>query len=137
MFGTFDHVGYLVRDVDEAVAEAQRVFGLPVARVADLDRFSIRATFLGEGSGTLELFTFTDPQLLEPRLDGADRRLDHVAFRVTDIDAIAAAMRAAGARFCGPDRREEAFEPIPTGPSRALWSMPQTTMGLAIQLIQP
>ena len=86
-------------------------------------------TFLGEGSGTLELFSFTDPEILEPRLDGAERRLDHVAFRVDDIEAVAATLRAAGARFCGPDRREEVFEPIPTGPARALWSLPRDDDG--------
>jgi len=137
MFGTFDHVGYLVRDYEAAVEEAPRVFGLPFARVADLEQFAIRASFFGAGTGSLEIFTFTDPEVLEPRLDGRDRRLDHVAFRVEDIEAVAATLRAAGARFCGPDRREEAFEPIPTGAARALWSMPDSTMGLAFQLIQP
>jgi methylmalonyl-CoA/ethylmalonyl-CoA epimerase len=137
MFGTLDHIGFLVADIDAAVAQAQEAFGLPLARTADLERFSIRAAFLGEGTGTLEIFTFTDPELLGPRLDGQERRLDHVAFRVEDIEALAATLRAAGVRFCGPDRREELSEPISTGPSLALWTRPETSAGLALQLIQP
>src|SRR5579863_3718230 len=90
MFGPLDHVGFLVRDVDTAVAEAQASLGLPIARQSELAQYSIKATFLGEGTGTLEICTFTDPELLEPRLGGADRRIDHVGFRVADLTALAA-----------------------------------------------
>ncbi len=86
MFGPLDHIGFLVRDVDAAVTQAQASFGLPIARHSELEQYSIRATFLGEGTGTLEIFTFTDPEVLEARLDGADRRIDHVAVRVGDLD---------------------------------------------------
>ena len=83
-----------------------------------LPQYGIDAAFLGEGSGTLEIFTFADPDVLDPRLDGAERRIDHVAFRVEDLDALAAELRAAGARFSGPDRRGEIAEPIELGGSR-------------------
>ena len=136
MFGPFDHVGYLVRDFDAALEQAQALFALPLARRADLPQFAIRAAFLGEGSGTLEIFTFADPELLDPRLDGAERRIDHVAFRVDDLDAVVALLRAGGARFSGPDRRGEVSEPIALGANRALWTLPETTGGLALQLIQ-
>ena len=71
MFGPFDHVGYLVRDFDAALEQAQVLFALPVARTAELPQFGITAAFLGEGSGTLEIFTIADRELLDPRLDGA------------------------------------------------------------------
>jgi len=137
VFGPLDHVGFLVRDIDAAVAEAQACFGLPIARHSELEQYAIRATFLGEGTGTLEIFTFTDAALLDPRLDGADRRIDHVAFRVADLTALAATLRASGVRFCTPDRREELTDPVSTGPSRALWTRPETSAGVALQLIEP
>ena len=137
MFGPFDHVGYLVRDFDAALEQAQALFALPLARRADLPQFAIRAAFLGEGSGTLEIFTFDDPEVLDPRLDGAERRIDHVAFRVDDLDAVVVLLRAGGARFSGPDRRGEVSQPIALGASRALWTLPETTGGLALQLIEP
>ena len=136
MFGPFDHVGYLVRDFDAALEQAQAVFGLPVARTAELTQWGITAAFLGEGSGTLEIFTIADPGVLDPRLDGAERRIDHVAFRVEDLDAVAAVLRAGGARFSGPDRRGEVAEPIELGGSRHLWTLPETTAGLAVQLTE-
>jgi catechol 2,3-dioxygenase-like lactoylglutathione lyase family enzyme len=137
MFGPFDHVGYLVRDFDAALEQAQVLFALPLARRADLPQFRIRAAFLGEGTGTLEIFTFDDPELLDPRLDGAERRIDHVAFRVDDLDAVVELLRAGGARFSGPDRRGEVSEAIALGANRVLWTLPQTTGGLALQLIEP
>jgi catechol 2,3-dioxygenase-like lactoylglutathione lyase family enzyme len=137
MFGELDHIGYIVRDVDAAVAAAQEAFDLPIARTSALEQYSILATFLGEGTGTLEIFTFTDPEVLEPRLDGEEGRLDHVAFRVADLTALAATLGAAGVRFCGPDRREDLSEPVSTGPSLALWTRPETSAGIALQLIQP
>ena len=108
-----------------------------MARHSDLAQFSIKATFLGEGTGTLEIFTFTDPAILDERLDGADRRIDHVAVRVADLGSLAAQLRATGVRFCTPDRRQDLDEPISTGPSRALWTRPETAAGLALQLIEP
>ena len=137
MFGPLDHVGFLVRDLDEGVAAAQASFGLPIARTSEIPQYSILATFLGEGTGTLEIFTFTDAEILDGRLEGADRRLDHVAFRVPDLGSLSAQLRAAGVRFCGPDRREELQEPVSTGPSRSLWTQPDTSAGLALQLIEP
>jgi catechol 2,3-dioxygenase-like lactoylglutathione lyase family enzyme len=137
MFGTFDHVGYLVLDLDAGLAQAQEVLGLPLARTLELPQYGISAAFLGEGSGTLEIFTVADGDARAARLGTDERRLDHVAFRVDDLDALAATLRAAGARFTGPDRRGELAEPLALGGARHLWSLPETTAGLALQLIEP
>ncbi len=136
MFGAFDHVGLLVRDLETAIDQAQEALSLAYARPLELPQYSISGVFLGEGRGTLEVFTLGDPELLESRLAGADRRLDHVAFRVEDLDGPAAILRAAGARFCSPDQRESGDDPIELGGTRHLWTLPQTTAGLALQLIE-
>ena len=136
MYGTLDHVGLLVRDFDAAVAEAQEVLGLPFVRSAPLPQYSVEAAFLGDGPTTLEVFTFTDPEVLEPRLAGADRRLDHVAFRVDDLDALVATLRLAGVRFVTPDRRVELDAPLEIPGRRMLWTTPETAAGVALQLIE-
>jgi catechol 2,3-dioxygenase-like lactoylglutathione lyase family enzyme len=137
VFGEFDHVGWIVRDLDAATAWAQDALGLDLLRSAALPRYAIEANFLGAGSGTLEIFTFTDAEILEARLEGKPRRLDHVAFRLQGLDALLASLRASGARFCTPDRREELAEPIEVGPNRQIWSVPESTGGLALQLNEP
>lgn len=136
MFGRFDHVGMIVHDLDFAVSHAREAFRLEVARTGAIAQFDIDAVFLGEGFGTLELFLFTDPEIQASRLEGATQRLDHVAFEVDDLDALAATLRATGVRFTGPDRRGELTEPFVLGSARNLWTMPETSSGLALQLIE-
>lgn len=136
MFGEFDHIGYLVRDLDDAVAAAEHAFGLVVVRTLELPQYGIEAAFLGEGRGTLEIFTIDDADLSEPRLAGAPQRIDHLAFRVVDLDGLTAMLGAAGGRFSGPDRRGEVPGPLEFGGDRHLWTLPQSTAGLALQLIE-
>jgi catechol 2,3-dioxygenase-like lactoylglutathione lyase family enzyme len=136
MLGKLDHVGYLVRDLDSTVEEFVTRFGLPVARYLELPQFSLLAKFLGPDSGSIELFTFTDPGLLDQRLAGAEVRFDHAAHEVADIEAAVAHMRLSGVRFCGPDRREEVDEPFLLGGVLHLWTIPESAGGQAIQMLQ-
>jgi methylmalonyl-CoA/ethylmalonyl-CoA epimerase len=137
VFGDLDHVGLIVRDFDDAAAWVREALGLPFARSAPLPQYGVDAAFFGRGTGTLEIFTLTDPELLQTRLDGAARRLDHIAYRVDDIAETRSTLAAAGARFCTPDRRQEIVEPIAVGSAQVLWTLPATTGGLALQLIEP
>ncbi len=136
MLGAVDQVGYLVRDLDAAVAEFSQRFALEVVRPVVLPQFSIVGQYLGEGSGSVELFTITDEELLAQRLGDERMVLDHAAYEVADIDAVAGAWHERGVRFCGPDRREEVSEPIPLGGVRHLWTVPETSCGQSIQLLQ-
>jgi methylmalonyl-CoA/ethylmalonyl-CoA epimerase len=136
VFGDLDHVGLIVRDLEASVARARASFGLPVARTATLERWGVEAVYLGEGTGSLELFTLADPALSEGRLAGADERLDHVCFRVADLAALAGTLRAAGVRFTGPDRQGEIDEPIDLGGTMHYWTLPDSSGGLALQLSQ-
>jgi methylmalonyl-CoA/ethylmalonyl-CoA epimerase len=137
VFGELDHVGFIVRDFDEAAAWVREVLGLPFARTAPLPQYGVDAAFFGRGTGTLEIFTLADPELLDARLEGAARRLDHIAYRVDDIAETSTRLGASGARFCTPDRRQEVVEPIEVGAARVLWTLPETTGGLALQIIEP
>jgi len=137
VFGEFDHVGWFVRDLDAASAWAHEALGLEVVRSVALEQYGIEARFLGPGTGTLEIFTVADEELRERRLEGAPRRLDHVCFRLRDLDAVLAQLRASGARFCTPDRATEIDEPLEIGTNRQIWTVPQSTGGLALQLNEP
>ncbi len=134
--GTLDHVGYLVADLDAAVAEFHERFALEIVRPVILPQFSILGHYLGSGAGNIELFTITDEELLADRLGGERILLDHVGFEVQDIVAKAAELSATGVRFSGPDRRQEVSEPIELGGIRYLWTVPQTSCGQSLQLLQ-
>ena len=135
--GDLAHVGYLAADLDGAVQQAQAVLALPVARTLELPQFSVRAVFLGAGSGSVEIFTFTDRELLAARLGGRELMLDHAALLVQDIRARMASMSAAGTRFAGPDGREAVSEPFELGGALHAWSLAGAGAPWALQLIQP
>jgi hypothetical protein len=82
------------------------------------------------------VFTFTDPELLARRLGTSNIVLDHVACAVADIDAVAAAMKRAGVHFSGPDLQGEIDAPIVLSGVRHLWTIPETSRGQSIQLVQ-
>jgi catechol 2,3-dioxygenase-like lactoylglutathione lyase family enzyme len=136
MLGELDHVGYLAGDLDTAVAEFQDLFDLPLVRRFERPQFALQGVYLGSREGHVELFTFSDHELIERRLGAARVRLDHVAYRVADIDATLARLRSAGVRFCGPDMRGELHEPVDLGGTRHLWTLPETALGQFIQLIE-
>jgi catechol 2,3-dioxygenase-like lactoylglutathione lyase family enzyme len=136
MIGALDHVGYLTADLDAALEEFTAVLGLPVARHFERPEFSLLGVYLGPGEGNVELFTFSDPELLAARLGGQRIVLDHVAYAVDDIAAVAAQMRAAGVRFSGPDLRGELHEAVDLGGILHLWTVPESSAGAAIQLLQ-
>ena len=136
MLGTLDHVGYLVEDLDAAIADFGRTLGLEVVRRFERPQFALVGAYLGTGEGEIELFTFSDAALLAARLNGASLRLDHIAYEVSDIDATARALGAAGVRFCGPDLRSELQGPVDLGGVRHLWTVPETSCGQSLQLLQ-
>jgi catechol 2,3-dioxygenase-like lactoylglutathione lyase family enzyme len=136
LLGAVDRVGYLAADLDRAVADFVELFAIPVVRRFERSEYSLVGAYLGHGHGNIEVFSFSDSQPVERRLNGTHLALDHVAYEVADIDASAATMRAAGARFCGPDFREELFEPVELSRVLHLWTIPETTHGQSIQLLQ-
>jgi catechol 2,3-dioxygenase-like lactoylglutathione lyase family enzyme len=122
-----DHVGYLVRDLDAAVARVTRQLGIGVTRTVDRPQWSLFGYYVGQ----VEVFTFTDPQLLDERLGAPDATLDHVAWKVDDIEAAMA--RFANARWSGPDLREPMTEPFDLGAALHAWTVVD---GLGLQLIE-
>jgi catechol 2,3-dioxygenase-like lactoylglutathione lyase family enzyme len=136
MLGRLDHVGYLAADLEAAVSEFARTLGVAVGRRFERPQFALRGVYLGSGEGELELFTFTEPDLLAARLGSASVRLDHIAYEVTDIERTARALREAGVSFCGPDLRAELSEPVALGGVLHLWTVPASSCGQSIQLLQ-
>lgn len=134
MLGTLDHVGYLVEDLEGAIADFAGTLGLDVARRFERPQYSLLGAYLG--AGEVELFTYTDVDLRARRLGGATSRLDHLAYEVADIAATARVLSAAGVRFCGPDLRAELSEPVDLGGVLHLWTVPETSCGQTLQLLQ-
>jgi catechol 2,3-dioxygenase-like lactoylglutathione lyase family enzyme len=123
-----DHVGYLVRDLDRGLALARSLTGGDVDREVDRPQWSLFGYYVGQ----VEVFTFRDASLLDARLGaGVEQKLDHIAYAVEDIRAAMA--QFPGARWSGPDLREEATEPFDLTTALHSWTVVD---GLGLQLMQ-
>jgi methylmalonyl-CoA epimerase len=95
-----DHLGIAVQDVEKALAFFRDVLGLRVEEAEEIPSQRVRATFLPAGDPKLELLEATAPdsaiaRFVEKRGPG----MHHVAFRVPDIHAALAQVRASGVRL--------------------------------------
>jgi hypothetical protein len=107
-----------------------------VTRRFERPQYSLVGVYLGAAPANIEVFSFTDSSLLSARLNGGRLQLDHVAFAVPDIRAVAARMSMRGVRFTSPDGREEIVNPIDLGGVLHMWTDEASADGLAIQLVQ-
>ena len=132
------HVGFVVPDLAAALAEAQDVYGLepsdiryePPPGVEAPTRFA----FFSVGGLTFEYIEPVaepfKPLLLDMPSGGAG--INHVAWRVSDIDAAVAALARRGIQpgHVTPDGV------IDIGSKRMVYLDPATTGGLVIELIE-
>jgi len=132
---TFDHVGVLVPDLEQAKAFARDVLGLgePAAEFTAPEH-GLAGAFFGLGAGRLELFTLEEPGDRLPA--GQLAAIDHVAVQVADLDAEQERLAAAGVSFTGPSTADEVSEPIDLRGSRHLWTAPQSSGGYRLQIIE-
>ncbi len=135
MLGRLDHVGYLVGDLAAAEAEFVETLGQPVVRRFERPRFSLFGVYLGD-AGELELFTFTDHELLAAQLGADAMRLHHIAYETHDIATAAASLAGRGVRFSGPDFRDEVSAPFDLDGVLNLWTVPESSAGAALQILQ-
>jgi methylmalonyl-CoA epimerase len=106
MTPTLDHVGIAVRDVSEALAFFQDALGLEVRAPEIVASESVRVRTLPLGGPSLELLEATDADSAVARF--VARRgpgLHHVTFRVADVRAAIARLKAHGVRLVTEEPR--------------------------------
>lgn len=115
MITRIDHLNIVVSDLDKAIAFF-RLLGFDEGLGAELDpAFLARLTGIAGADGrfvtmrhpgsqtTIELLKFVADAGADPQLGRADRiGLRHLAFAVSDIDAVVAGLSAAGVAFLSP-----------------------------------
>jgi catechol 2,3-dioxygenase-like lactoylglutathione lyase family enzyme len=113
MLRTIDHVNLVVADLPHMLAFYRDVLGLTVTkqvtisgewigRTVGLENVRAEVVYLDLAEGArIELIKFLSPEAIHAA--GMDRPnalgLRHLAFKVADIDAVAAGLRAAGVEF--------------------------------------
>jgi methylmalonyl-CoA epimerase len=127
-----DHVAIVVKDLDAAIELYTRTLGFSeVYREIVADQ-GIEAVGLRTGDAVIELLRplSEDSPVAKFRGD-ADTKLHHTAYRVADIPAELARLKAAGIRLIDEEPRKGAHG------NTIAFLHPKSTAGVLIELCQP
>jgi methylmalonyl-CoA/ethylmalonyl-CoA epimerase len=130
MLRQIDHIGIAVQSLDDTVAFYRDVMGLEVSATEVFNGMKI--AFLRIGDSELELLEDLTP-------DGAIARhvakrgegLQHVAYRVDNIEQALAEMRAKGLTLIDEQPRPGARQ------ARVAFLHPKSTKGVLIEFVEP
>lgn len=126
-----DHIGIAVRSLDERLA-LYRALGLEVEGREDVPSEKVRVAFLPAEGTKIELLEATSPDspiaaFIEKRGEG----MHHVCFRVDDIRAAMASLKAQGVQLLSDEPRPGAHG------SRVCFVHPRSAGGVLIELSEP
>lgn len=95
-----DHVGYAVRDLDEAVAHHRRLYDLEVVHRERVERDGVDEALLAVGESYVQLLAPTREDSPVARfLARRGPGVHHVGYAVDDVDATLDRLRAEGVRL--------------------------------------
>jgi methylmalonyl-CoA/ethylmalonyl-CoA epimerase len=132
VFGSIDHIGVAVADLDAAIATHRDRFGMPLVHRETLASQGVEAALLDVGDSHVELLAPLGEDTSVARfLARRGPGLHHVAYRVDDIAAALEELRAAGVRLI-----DEAPRTGIRG-SRVAFVHPSASGGVLTELVQP
>ncbi len=108
----FDHIGLFVRDIETGRSRLGAMIPIQSwSAITEDPVLKVRVQFGVDPSGLrYELVApFGDPNPVSAALASGNNVLNHIAYRVPDLDAAAAALRAQGAMPLGPAQPALAF----------------------------
>ena len=132
MFDQIDHVGVAVSDLEGALALFRDTFGMPLVHREVVEEQGVEAALLDVGDSHIELLLPLGEDTPVGRFvakRGAG--LHHVAYRVTDVDATLAQLRAAGVPLIDEQPR------IGIRRSRVAFLHPTGTASVLTELVEP
>lgn len=131
MFETIDHIGLAVTDIADAVALYQSQFGVHEWEIIELPERHMRVAITTIGASMVELIAPTAPEAAFAKyLAEKGPGMHHIAYRVADIHAALATLKAQGLRLV-----DEVPRPGLHG-TLVAFVHPKATMGTLIELVQ-
>ncbi|HEX5121065.1 MAG TPA: methylmalonyl-CoA epimerase [Pseudonocardiaceae bacterium] len=132
-----DHVGVAVPDLDAAIEFYRTTFGLAVTHEEVNEDQGVREAMLrapgdtGAGAAVQLLAPLRPDSTIGKFLDRSGPGLQQLAYRVTDVEAAAAALRAKGLRLLYESARRG------TANSRVNFVHPKDAGGVLVELVEP
>jgi methylmalonyl-CoA/ethylmalonyl-CoA epimerase len=132
MFARVDHIGVAVESIDAAVPLYEETFGMSLVHREVVEQQGVEAALLDVGENHVELLAPLGPEtpvgkFLAKRGPG----IHHVAYQVTDIDAVLDALRAQGIELIDEVAR------VGIRNSRVAFLHPRSTGGVLTEIVEP
>src|SRR6266540_4548895 len=131
MFRSVDHIGFAVRDIEEAIAFYTRMFDVSAWERLAMPERHMAVAITRVGDTLLELIAPTSDQasfakFLQERGSG----MHHIAYRVDDIVGVLADVKARGIQLIDETPRPGLHNTL------AAFLHPKSTLGVLIELVQ-
>ena len=125
-----DHIGIVVRDIQEALHVYETALGLPLREIAEVPDQQVRVAFLPIGDSNVELVQPATgdsgiARFLEKRGEG----IHHICVEVDDIDAVLTRLRAHNVELIDET-------PRPGAHGRVAFVHPRGAHGVLLELVE-
>ncbi|HRU40751.1 MAG TPA: methylmalonyl-CoA epimerase [Candidatus Diapherotrites archaeon] len=131
MVRKIDHIGIAVSNLDEAVKLYKDVLGLELHGTEVVPEQKVKVAFLPVGDTEVELLESTSADgPIAKFIETKGQGIQHIAFRVDDIEAALEEMRAKGMRLIDEKPRYGA------GGAKIAFLHPKSTGGVLIELCE-
>ena len=134
LFTAIDHVGIAVPDLDEAMAFYRDAYGMQVLHEEVNEEQGVREAMVGvgdSGSCIQLLAPLTPESTIAKFLDRNGQGIQQLAFRVDDVEHVAAVLRERGLRLLYDAPRRG------TSGSRVNFIHPKDAGGVLVELVEP
>jgi methylmalonyl-CoA/ethylmalonyl-CoA epimerase len=132
MLDRIDHVGVAVEDLEAAIGLYEGVLGMPPAHRETVAEQGVEAVLLDVGEGHVELLSPLGPETPVGRfLARKGPGLHHVAYAVTDIEAVLRELSGQGISLIDSEPR------IGIRGSRVAFVHPRSTGSVLTEIVEP
>lgn len=126
-----DHIGIAVENLEQSVAFYRDVLGLELHGTETVEEQKVKVAFFPVGDTEIELLESTDPDgPIAKFIAAKGQGVQHLAFRVKDIEATLADLKARGMRLIDEKPRYGA------GGAKIAFLHPKATNGVLVELCQ-
>lgn len=126
-----DHIGIAVKDLQNSLEFYEGILGLKSAGTEEVEEQKVKVAFIPIGDSELELLESTEPdgpiaKFIEKKGEG----IQHIAFRVEDIEKALSELKAKGIRLIDEKPRYGA------GGAKIAFLHPKATNGVLVEISQ-
>lgn len=126
-----DHIGVAVSSLDESLKLYTDMLGMELGGTESVEEQKVRVAFLPIGDTELELLESTSPDgPIAKFIEAKGQGIQHIAFRVDDLEAALAELKAKGVRLIDEKPRYGA------GGAKIAFLHPKATNGVLVELCQ-